>query len=746
VKLRNVYILCLALPSVTTLFSQQTPAPHYEQPSLPAYQENEQKIVWISGPARPGDSVIVTGAFTCSPKTVAIASLAASRRGDWRTITDKSAQTVKADSVNSESISFTLPDTLPQGPYGFRISDAGGMKLYGRINRPEIYWTMGLPPFTSLTAPDARITRAAVPKGGVLRIFGRNLGYTAEVVLTANNRHVPLPVISHDDWSIAAAVPLGLADGSYKLSVRAKSHNANTESDASDLKVYTFHPARPNVINVSSCGARGDGQTDDSQAIQNCLNQTFALGSGPNQTRAVGSVAPNPTLVKFDAKRYVITKPLLVPEHVYFLGDEHGKTTLYILPSSLAASGWITGYSYFGLLNLTIQANSERVLSNLSSTATDLGHILIDHVNIEVADTAGRRPDWPGTHDVQLRISSALSNGQKDTLQLQGDDIRILNTTVKSTGRALIMTKASAALLDSDAFLSGYVGWYNLQNCDGVIFQNSRISGTDPFASGGSYSAGPGISENIYTAFNSYEHLPGNNGEALTTDGPGGAYFGHLARVAATRFTLASDPNWKNSNWRGSSVAILGGRGAGQYRIITNASLRDVEIESPFDISPDESSLISIIPTQRHYIIVNNRAIDAGVGFQFYGTIFESVIAANTVSRSGGVFLHAGRYGDGIQPNFFVQVLDNRIVQRGSFKGGLDNPNIDDPGLVQVHCAPPSATLGVVVRGNDLSDQGQIRILNRSDTIHGLALQKNAAAGQDNAVQVQQKSDGVVIR
>ncbi|MGA8597495.1 MAG: glycosyl hydrolase family 28-related protein, partial [Bryobacteraceae bacterium] len=528
-KLRNSYILSLALSSVSVLFSQQAPIPHYEQPALPVYQENEQKIVWISGPAKPGDSVIVTGAFTSSPKTVTIASLLFSGRDDWRTMTDKSAETVKADTVGPESISFTLPDTLPEGPYGFRISDAGGIKLYGRINRPEIYWTMGLPSSSLLASPDARIARAAVAKGGVLRIFGRNLGQTVKVLLTANNRQVSLPVVSHDDWSVAVSVPLALADGSYKLSVRAASDSANTESDPSGLKVYTFQSAKSNVVDVSSCGARGDGKSDDAQAIQTCLNQAGAIASSAN----------NATVVKFGAKRYVIGKPLLVPQHVYLSGDERGQTTLYIPTSSLAASGWINGRSYFGLLNLTIQSNSERILSNLSSTATDLGHILIDHVTIDVTDTAGRRPDWPGTHDVQLRISSALTNGLKDTLQLQGDDIRIMRTTVRSTGRALIMNKASAVYLDGDAFLSGYVGWYNLQNCDGVIFQNSRISGTDPFASGGSYSAGPGISENIYTASNAYEHLPGNNGEALTTDGPGGAYFGHLSSVAATRLTLA---------------------------------------------------------------------------------------------------------------------------------------------------------------------------------------------------------------
>ncbi len=346
----------------------------------------------------------------------------------------------------------------------------------------------------------------------------------------------------------------------------------------------------------------------------------------------------------------------------------------------------------------------------------------------------------------QLRLSAELGRGDKDTINLNGDDIRIVNSQIIGNGRALIIEKSHGVYLSADVISDGPYGWYNINNSADVIFEHSRINGVRDLASGGSYSASEGASENFYTDGNTYERMPAANGEAFTSDGPGGAYFGGLSAMDATHLELAADPNWKNRDWRNASVAIVGGRGAGQYRLIRSFSGREIDIEKPFDISPDRSSVVTVVPTQRHYIFVNNRVTDAGIGIQFYGTNFESVIAGNTVSRAAGIFLRAARYGDGIQPNFFIQVLDNTILQRGTFKNGPNNPNVNDPGAVQVWCVPPSLTLGVVVRGNQLGTEAAVKVRNRMDSVHGVVIEKNSAANPAAAVQVEQPSPRVIVR
>jgi hypothetical protein len=264
-------------------------------------------------------------------------------------------------------------------------------------------------------------------------------------------------------------------------------------------------------------------------------------------------------------------------------------------------------------------------------------------------------------------------------------------------------------------------------------------------ASGGSYMAAPGgLSQNIYTARNTYTHLPDNNGEAITTDGPNGAFFGHIESSSTSQLALAGDPNWNGRDWRQASVAILGGHGAGQYRLIRNFDGRHIEIERPFDIPPDRSSLITIVATQRHLIFERDQITDAGVGIQLYGTAYESIIADNTLSRSGGIYLHAAKYG-GIQPNLFIQVLDNKITRRGSFKQGLKGANINDPGVVQVQCLPPSLSLGIVVRGNELGAEAAVRVANPSDGVHAALIEQNHVIGPQTGIAVQMTSHSVVV-
>ncbi len=55
---------------------------------------------------------------------------------------------------------------------------------------------------------------------------------------------------------------------------------------------------------------------------------------------------------------------------------------------------------------------------------------------------------------------------------------------------------------------------------------------------------------------------------------------------------------------------ILGGKGVGQYRQVMRHEGRQVELDRPFDIPPDETSQISITPLQRNYLLVGNEFYD----------------------------------------------------------------------------------------------------------------------------------------
>src|SRR6185437_3117549 len=158
------FLLLLAL--TTAAAQTQKPA----APPLPSYQQNEQAIVWVSGPARPGDSVVVTGAFSTTPKRIRIARLGSSGAA-WPKAVDQSTEVVPAESADSEAISFVIPAKETDGVYAIRIEDDGGARLYARVNLPEIEWITGLPSPQNLTRPDAQVLPGAASEGGTLRIF-----------------------------------------------------------------------------------------------------------------------------------------------------------------------------------------------------------------------------------------------------------------------------------------------------------------------------------------------------------------------------------------------------------------------------------------------------------------------------------------------------------------------------------------------------------------------------------------------
>ena len=96
--------------------------------------------------------------------------------------------------------------------------------------------------------------------------------------------------------------------------------------------------------------------------------------------------------------------------------------------------------------------------------------------------------------------------------------------------------------------------------------------------------------------------------EGLTLDGGGGAYTGGVASATATSVTLAQQPYGKGtgayikdynvSSWTGAAIAVLSGRGAGQWRRVVGVrgprgAQRLWDVDAAWDVEPDTSSQVS---------------------------------------------------------------------------------------------------------------------------------------------------------
>jgi hypothetical protein len=151
----------------------------------------------------------------------------------------------------------------------------------------------------------------------------------------------------------------------------------------------------------------------------------------------------------------------------------------------------------------------------------------------------------------------------------------------------------------------------------------------------------------------------------------------------------------------------------------------------------------------------------------------ECIVAENRCWRSGGLFSHAARYPGGSkqekdsQPQFFVQYLDNEIVEgntpyiiRGyDFGQGHSVVGVQGfPGAGgKLEWKWPMA-LGFVIRGNKLDSNAKILVrgaagIERSAAggeapplVHDVVIERNQVSASDIGIEVGPRCAGTIIR
>jgi hypothetical protein len=180
----------------------------------------------------------------------------------------------------------------------------------------------------------------------------------------------------------------------------------------------------------------------------------------------------------------------------------------------------------------------------------------------------------------------------------------------------------------------------------------------------------------------------GASAGSLTEDGAGGAYNDTLQSVSADgrTLTLKSTPRIGNQHFIGAAVYVLAGRGAGQFRrVISYSGTRahpgvEWTISAKFGISLDTSdgpdaSFVVIGPYRGKFIWTGNSGVD-NQGMWLWGSSINVILANNALSHSQAFVLWpqdeqiSASLGDGAQPNFRVQILDNTIVNGMTYDHG----------------------------------------------------------------------------
>lgn len=656
----------------------------------PSYSSNT--IFWTSRENGPGQSVLITGAFSPAIKKARIAAIPQGVR-DWQSLVDKSLLEVPATAQLNTGLSFIVPTTLPAGVYGFKIEDPTAKSVYELVNVPSINWMVGTPSdHSSTNILKSSVHTCGVEAGQTLRIFGKNFTASQKVVLQSPNGTITSLVPTQQDTnSLAVVIPNKLTAGTYSLWVGNSSWDA-TSSLATALAVIS--PLQWKTNTVSCSGLNDVARSDISRVLQNCMNAN-APAEGSKQL----------TYITVPPGTFVLASPIKLPPYEALVGSTNGDSKI-ICKAATVPAAWIYATKSAGLANLSIEAPGGSAIFGGAVKTGDpgtSGHLVLDQVS--------------------LRTSQSVHAGDATPIvDVYGPDIQIYDSNFASgTTRNVMLTFGDGAILSGNDF-DNTTAYNSISASQNVIFDHNCVfSQTGPGASGNSalsinrpwcnYCKSM-ASRNHYVGYNSFAYMGRPPAEIVTLDGGGDDYVGSLVSSTADTVTLANDPSWiKTGNTDPSLVPVLiiSGRGVGQYSYIKSYQGRKVTLVSPWKVIPDSSSEVAIRFIVPNLIISHNTITDTvGWSFNVYGAV-EAVIEDNLLTDSGGGMKLNGTL-------FNTDVLRNTILP-GSRQFLSLSPNDNKGGIGLWDGQGGFLVSGMMVRNNYVTP---LQTINNSNGIRGV--------------------------
>ncbi len=601
-----------------------------------------------------------------------------------------SPATVDRLQQNSQSLKFIVPASWQEGVYSVRLTDANNQTSDFYLNVPQVNWVIS----------EEGLQAAS---GGYLRIQGKNLlrkGVTGQAVLiSADKRRIVKAKVDHafDDYSVNVNIPAGTPAGDYQLYY----HNGLGGKTAwsQPLAVAVAAPSQPawdkKTFNVKDYGAKGDGTTDETAAFR----------------AALAAAQPNGGTVFVPGGRYMLTGDLVLPPNTQLKGASQAQTQLFWNPEhwdngKLPAS-LISGTHHFAVTNLNIWASRAWGIIMQTGPVPEQGYVTLENLVVRQTAQMGR-----AMYQVKAKRDSAEaefnSKWNKTGIILRGPNIKVRNCDFNCSG--MYGFSGVGGFIQHCRFQRNSTGTnqsYMVIHPKGLIFEDCYKQ-----ADGYGYASTIDESHDLYEARNTIPFDYTNDREVMTLDGGGGAYAGPVGSVNGATLTLpagASTYQWTANKWAGGGVFIIQGKGAGQYRRIVTHTLDNIQLDQPFTVDPDASSVISITTIRKHLFFVNNEVTDGGA-YQLYGSAQNCVIAGLKMRRSNGIISRGSLLYHGKQPNWYIDIVDCEL-REGNYSHwyGIDDQHSGYQSINLIGTGGPGLNIGALVRHNQLYDYSYIR-------------------------------------
>lgn len=651
-----------------------------------AVAEEKPAVVWWSAPVEPGELVQVHGgAWGTNPvvEVVALDDTPAGAPQAAGAVDFQKAERVRPVKVTDTGVCFERPRVPGGGLTACRIVSGDGQASGTFVlNEPDVWWTQG-------------DCGAEASPGGWLRFFGRCLSREGggRAVLANGHRRIELKLTKKDVWSLESVLPDDLPAGTYEAQVHNGGGGKDGWRSAGTVTIRAPQPAwKADRLEVTSFGAVANDGMDDTLALQAALAAAGTNGGG---------------VVYLPRGRFQCNGPLLIPPHTLLRGESRETTELYWPDCEDPPEALIEGVRDFGIEELFIHAGKYR--------------------NGIVCKKPTDEPRDP------LRGSNITI--RRVRLKLVIDQFLLRNTAEYEKraylkGNGLVIEDGRFVRVeDCDFYASkeGSTTLYFILTADHLRIANCRINGSGWAVVGGdrvlfenneawncTFSIAP-VCRNLFWSNNRQHDLFTNNRESVTHDGARTAFRGFVgARCDGTRmeldpFELKISSRFGPSYWVGNDVQLVEGRGAGQTRTIRAMTNNTVTVDRPWSVAPDASSRFVVAAERRRLLYVDNFTEDSSVAIQLYGGLTEGVLSRNRCARSGG-FRGFGMDYHGIIPLWFVQYLDNEILEGNGYRGPANE-------------FPPRDSI------MEFSDRGGSNTLTRSCVIRRGLLHSNAGIG-----------------
>ena len=713
-------------------------------------------IFWASDPIQPGETVLVIGDSFSDNSVVQVCRLSDSKPtvpGAGHSLGD-SLPWVKAKILQASdtSIKFLLPQRFRKGCFVFRMSNDEGWSNPYLLNWPKQTWYLG----------DDGDT--ACP-GGELRIFGRHFMLDKQKNPTAVFRQgssiSKRLILKKADYCTASfQVPAGIEPGIYEVCIHNGFGGKQGWSKPIRVEVAKSLSWPKKIFNVRDYGAKGDG-SDATKAIQSALKDASKNRGG---------------VVYIPRGYYLITDTLDMPRKTVLRGEQLERTILFGLGFRV--------YGYLGRSKIMEQLDRivflpdkepdlEYVVKGTDSFGIEelqfhfifARHGIVDGVNPDHA-VDGVNPDpreqSPSAGNVFLRrvwfyhtrfmgqpgrpLSTSGPRFDRErmikerwiTVHLSGTNVRIENCRIIGAHRTLRTIRLRNSRISDSIIALGRHGFYEFIGAHNVAIENNEFYGQDCTSSGGGMGTyGHPDVGHFYVGGNIYHDMYGHDREALTTDGCDLAFW-HGKVMASQDRIKAPGARWKKDDLIGRFAFVTAGKGRGQWRRICANNTDTAFLDNPWDVVPDETSMVEINNARCDFVLFNNKFWNTGCAVWSFGLghdfIFDGNCATNTVGIGSSSLFGCSELEvtnkDGISvlrkdidvsdvrkrflPNYYIQMLNNRI----STGGGLTSLNYGLRTTSSNFTMLPEAVLikgmaqsvGLIFRNNTLEYDSQIGI------------------------------------